>query len=444
MRTAVFFAITILLAGAGVCAQPGLALEVGTDRTIYRERIDNQIYVEARVRPPGPKEAAIPAVRNLALVLDRSGSMAGERIEALRAALGPALRGLAGGDFVSVVLFGSEVETLIEAQRCDELRDLDARIAQIEPAGGAALFDALNQAAAQLRRHATPTTINQILLITDGPPTKGPRDRDDFARLAEVFAGEAISIATIGLGEDCEEDTLAALARATGAKFRYVDQPANLAAALQAELTRLSGLVGIDATLTIQFDRAAEKIESACWPLGAVSGQSLTYRFPRLLAGQTVTVMGTARVDAFSTRFDLLDFATIQLRWTDPASGEARQLSRPAAVRFGGDAGVLRDSLDPVVSRTMGRLIVREALQNAIEHIDQGDFRRALRDLRTARTDVRDLNYDVDDPELTEVLARLDAYLAVVQPRGLNALDRKVLRAGLLNQFDPPVAAPKK
>jgi hypothetical protein len=133
----------------------------------------------------------------------------------------------------------------------------------------------------------------------------------------------------------------------------------------------------------------------------------------------------------------------IKLRWTDPASGETRELSRPAAVRFGGDSGALRESLDPVVSRAMGRLIVREALQNAIEHIDQGDFRRALRDLRSARSDVRDLNYDLDDPQLTDVVARIDAYLAIVQPRGLNALDRKVLRAGLLNQFDPPVAGPK-
>jgi hypothetical protein len=86
---------------------------------------------------------------------------------------------------------------------------------------------------------------------------------------------------------------------------------------------------------------------------------------------------------------------------------------------------------------------VSDGLQAAIEALDKGDARRALRELRRARSDALSLNFHAEDPEAQASIRRLEAYLAEVQGRGLNATDRKTLRSGLNNQFAIPVASPK-
>ncbi len=139
MRIVISLLLLPLLFGGAVLAQSdALRLEAASDRTIYNSSANTRAYVEAKILAPAQPGPDTGTVRNIALVLDRSGSMAGEPIQALRQAVSLALGTLAERDVVSIILFGSEVETVLSAQRRDELGDLDVLLAKIEPAGGAA------------------------------------------------------------------------------------------------------------------------------------------------------------------------------------------------------------------------------------------------------------------------------------------------------------------
>jgi Ca-activated chloride channel family protein len=363
--------------------------------------------------------------------------MAGEPIATLRRATAEALGALAESDIVSVVLFGSEVETLIEAQRRDQLKELDARIAQIETAGGAALYDGLNQAAAQLRRHATPATRNQLILVTDGPPTKGPRETEDFAKLADVFAREGIIVSTIGLGADFSEDMLAAMARSAHGRFRYAAEPGELRAALLAEVAPRPALAGTDAVLTIEFKRLARKLRFYTWRQPAIEATTLTWRFPHLFGDQPLTLLASAELDSYYARMELADFATVRLRWKG-ADGEPRESVKTMGVRFSRDGLDLRGALDAGVALTGASAIVREGLERAIEQLDRKDMNRAFRELRVARNNVRDLNFDLEDARIAEIIRQLDTYLATAERGTVAMLNRKDLRSGLRGLFDPP------
>jgi hypothetical protein len=63
-----------------------------------------------------------------------------------------------------------------------------------------------------------------------------------------------------------------------------------------------------------------------------------------------------------------------------------------------------------------------------------------VRELRRTRAQLLDINNTPQDADLAAMVARLDDYLAEVQSRGLSAVDRKILRSGLLNAFEMPVA----
>lgn len=435
-RTAAIFLAGLACGVATSQAESAVTLEAVTDHAYYRETSDSQVYVEARIGVPRPPGASA-APRNVVFVLDRSGSMAGEPIAALRAAAATAIEALAPGDFVAVVAFGSEVETPIEAQARERVTDVAARLAQIEPAGGAALFDALNQAAAQVRRHASPTTINQIVLVTDGPPTKGPREAGDFAKLAGVFADEGMQLSAIGLGPDFSEDMLAAMARAGQGHFRYVAQADGLAAALRAEIAPPATVVGYDAVLSIEFSRVGRKPRFHNWRPPAIDGQTLTWRIPRLVGDQPCAVLVSAELDAFQARFEIPAFATVRLRWKNPDGRAAPELTRRVALNFTRESADIRHTLDPGVARAGAAVSLREGLQRAIEEIDKGNPRRVLRVLRDARGEIRDLNFDLEDPQITELVRRFDVFLGGLQARPPGPGDRKVFRSGLLGEVEP-------
>ena len=432
-------------------ATPAITLEAETDHQFYRDGAGTEIYVLARLRTAAPAVAADAAgdradsaravpVRNVAFVLDRSGSMDGERMQALQAAVAAALDGLADRDVVSVVLFGSEVETLLEAQRCDQARDRLARLGPIEAAGGAALYDGLSQGAAQVRRFAGATTVDQIILVTDGAATKGPRERDDFVRLVETFVREGVHVSTIGLGDEFEEDLLAALARSGGGRFHFADVPGRLQDAILREVAPTQAIVATDAVVTIEYKPGFDEIRAHGARIASVDKSIVTWRLPQLTAGQELGLLASGELEPFRANGVQRDLIRVRLRWTDTATGESHELVQSLTVRFSPESRDLEDGYNIRVYRAAVASMIGEAMQDAIEQLDKGDFRRALRELRRVRGQARDANYTPEDPEIAAMIAQLDAYIAEAQARGMNLLDRKVLRSGLFNQFETPAA----
>ena len=129
----------LVLAVAPVLRGVDLRVQLDSERDFYPEGAVSEFFVAARIVPPAPlpATAAAPAPRNIALVLDASGSMSGEPVQALRTATLGTIDQLRDSDTLSILSYGSEVETLIEASRVDQARTLTDRVARLETAGGA-------------------------------------------------------------------------------------------------------------------------------------------------------------------------------------------------------------------------------------------------------------------------------------------------------------------
>ncbi len=439
-----FFAIRLVAAAS-------IELEAEAAQRFYREGADNEIFVEARistathsepgVTPAAPAGTSTPSVplRNIVFVLDRSGSMDGDRINALREAVAGALGTLGERDIVSIVLFGSEVETVLEAQRVEQARAALAALSPFEAVGGAALYEGLSQGAAQGRRFADAGSINQLILVTDGPSTKGPREREDFVRLVESFVRDGLTVSTIGLGDEFEEDVLAEIARAGSGRFRFATSPEELDEMVRAEVAPARAIVARDAILTIEFRPVCDRVAAYGAPAARVHRNTVTARYPRLLEGQSLSVVASGELSAFATIGIQRDLVRARLRWTDPVSGEPRELSQGITIRFSLDSRDVVETFNLRVYQAAAAALATEGLQDAIEKLDSGDPRRAVRELRRARAQLLDINNVPRDPQIATMAAQFDAYLAEVQVRGMSAVDRKILRSGLFNRFEMPV-----
>src|SRR5258706_4714233 len=111
---------------------------------------------------------------NIAVVLDRSGSMAGAKIERARQAAMMLVDQLAAGDIFSLVAFDLTAEVIIPAQVIEDKESIKSRIARIQPRSSTAIYAGVEAGAKELRKYFASKKINRVLLLSDGLANVGP------------------------------------------------------------------------------------------------------------------------------------------------------------------------------------------------------------------------------------------------------------------------------
>lgn len=201
-----------------------------TLRTMLSKRaiapIDEEqvLYMLAEIAaPPGTaidtdqQEAGL----NLTLVLDHSRSMQDDhRMDRVKVAAQRIIDDLSPNDYISVVCFNDRASVIIPATRASEKARLRSQIGMINPRGSTEIYQGLLAGVQQNRTYLAPELINHVVLLTDGR-TYG--DEESCFQLARNVRDEGITISTMGLGHDWNDEFLDELASLTGGTVTYID-----------------------------------------------------------------------------------------------------------------------------------------------------------------------------------------------------------------------------
>lgn len=219
---------------------------------------DNDVHLMLELTPPLPAEGSArprPPLR-LALVLDRSGSMAGERLDVVKQAAAFLVGRLSGEDQVAVVDYDSEA-TL----RCPLMSAADefvtASIASIETGGMTNLSAGWLKGREQL---APADGMRRVLLLTDGLANQGITDPTMLADVVRGAAADGIGTTSIGVGDGFNEDLLGALAQAAGGNYHWIDSLDSAAPVFAEEFEDLVALVAQNVSVEIRPHEAVEII----------------------------------------------------------------------------------------------------------------------------------------------------------------------------------------
>ncbi len=185
---------------------------------------------------------------NVGFVLDRSGSMKGDKIRCVRDATQLALSLMGPQDTVSVVTFDHRREVLIPAQSVQNVADLQRQIARIKDGGGTKIAPALESALQEVRKQAA-SAISRLILLTDGQ-TEGERD---CLSLADMIGQIGIPLTALGVGDDWNEDLLIDMANRTGGVAEYFRNPHDIAAFFQGAVQQAQSAVVQNAELTLRL-----------------------------------------------------------------------------------------------------------------------------------------------------------------------------------------------
>ena len=209
---------------------------------------EQMLYVLAGVRPTESfTEKRLPL--NLVLVVDRSTSMKGERLEYVKAAAHQILDELEDDDALGVVTFSDRPEIVVPTQRLEDRPRVHARISSIWTSGGTEIFQGLESGLDQARKFHKRNSISHVILLTDGH-TYG--DEEKCVALGRQAGLAQIGISALGIGEDWNDTFLEQLARQGGGTCSYISHPRQIRAILQRLVRSLTNIVARDLQISVR------------------------------------------------------------------------------------------------------------------------------------------------------------------------------------------------
>lgn len=396
-----------------------MTLTAQTDRTLVRAGSESVRYAMVTfTAPPAARAASRPPV-NIALVLDRSGSMAGRKIQLARSALVQSLRMLSVTDRFSVVCYDNEIDVLVPSTLASQeaIANAITQVERLQPRGNTNLSGGWLKGCEQVAASLYPGQIARCILLSDGLANAGITDAGELARHAAALRERGIATSCLGVGDDYDDRLMQGLAVSGRGNFYHVEAAEQIADLLTSELGETLEVVARDVAIRIRPTAgmsvmSLSRFQLSLGPAGtALRLGDLTARqevsvvlglkFPRGRAGDHASVVfGVADAD------EALRMPDTDIVWTfaDHAANDAQPRNR-------------------VVDRAVARLYAAIAADEAIALNRAGRFKEAAS--RIEKTARRIEQYAGSDAELREVVAELrmkvQSYEAPMPMRQLKA-----------------------
>jgi Ca-activated chloride channel family protein len=343
----------------------------------------NGATVDVLVRLTGTGE--VPKTRapvDLAIVLDRSGSMRGEKIVAVKAAALTLLKRLEPTDRVTVISYSDEVT--VDAQGApagDSGKALRDAVLRVSAGGSTALGPAMITALDGLEKgDRGEQRMAHVMLLSDGMANRGEQDPIILGRRAAMGFGNGVSVSTLGVGIDYNEDLMTRLADQGGGRYHFIKDEGAIAGVLQDEMNGLVATVARGVELNIK----GAKVERVFgYPVVREDGRTRV-RIGALGAGQVREVVVRLSVPAGAE--GPADLGHLTVRYSDVSKGRATPSSADLALTVGRTQDAARSLASEVseVAVRVSEVEAAEQLEAVARATDKGDFVQADQHLQVA------------------------------------------------------------
>ena len=343
-------------------------------------------------------EERVPA--NIAIVLDKSGSMQGEKIQQAREAAIMAIQRLNNQDIVSVVSYDSRVQVVVPATRVSDKHRIARAIRNIHANGNTALFAGVSKGAQELRKFLDLNKVNRVILLSDGLANVGPSTPNELGQLGLSLAKEGMSVTTIGLGLGYNEDLMTQLAGYSDGNHAFVENAEDLASIFQYEFGDVLSVVAQGVNIEIRCKNGVRPLRI----LGReaeIRGDRITTRLNQLYSEQEKFIILEVEVPAQSETSNL-EVADVGVSYTNLYSKQAQSLRNTVLASFSQSKKQVQEAVNVKTYEAAAEQVANEESRRAIELRDKGDIEAAKSVLKQNAIYLDNLGQSLASPKLLE------------------------------------------
>jgi Ca-activated chloride channel homolog len=312
---------------------------------------------------------------NVAIVIDKSGSMGGDRIERAKEAAIMAVNTLQANDIVSVVAFDNTVEVVTPATKVSDKERIARAIRGIHVAGGTGLFAGVSKGAAEVRKFLDKNRVNRVILLSDGQANIGPSSPAELGQLGATLARQGMSVTTIGLGRDYNEDLMTQLASYSDGNHMFVDNSRDLARIFQREFGDVGSVVAQEVDVTIRLKPGIRPIRILGRD-GEITDGVVRLRMSQLYSQQEKYVVLEVEVPARKAG-QTMDLADVDVSYLSMQSKSTERMNRTVNVSFSDSEQAVASATDKKTMISAVQQVANEKSKDALRLRDEGKIEQA-------------------------------------------------------------------
>lgn len=343
---------------------------------------------------------------NLALVIDKSGSMAeDDKMSRVKQSLRVFVGKLRPEDIVSIVVFDTEAEVLFPAARIGDGYELRRAIDCIEPSGSTNLHGGLmlgyREALKNFRKDAT----NRVILLTDGIANVGTVEPNRIAAESSEFNGQGLDLSTIGVGINLNNDLLRTLARSGRGLYHFVSDYQDIEKVFVSEVQSLISQVAKRVELSVDYDPNLQ-VEKIYGYAPRLRANGFSIALDDMNNGLTQVVMLR-----FRARNPLKSSSSVKVRLSYFDVQRKKQVEEIQEARLAPGENKFSGLLaDPEVKKNFTIAELAQSLFEMREAAQRGNYRQAENFLNASVTETYRRFPNMEDKDIQFILNIVEGY----------------------------------
>ena len=375
------FTLSLITAALSLMAVASVSA-TATEITLRTELGQNAYYTEKgtkahlRIDLEGLRQQDTErAPINIAIVIDKSGSMNGNKLEQAKEAAIMAIERLDEEDYVSVITYSDEVNVLIPARRAGDHSAFRRKIRAIRTNGRTALYAGTKRGIHELETYLDEHRVNRVILLSDGLANVGPSKPSDLERLGQQAAEKGISVTTIGLGLGFNEDLMTKLAYASDGNHAFVRYERDLVDVFNKEFGTVLSVIAQDVIIIIECADGFRPLK-VMGRNAKIDGQKVQLKLNQLYAAQEKYLLLEIELDKTATE-GTAPLANVKVDYRSMGHKQRVQLESAAKATFTASKQKADKSINKKVMSSVVQYVATERNEKAVALRDKGKIKEA-------------------------------------------------------------------
>ena len=386
----------------------GIAWQVRAEQPVYLKGSDGAIYLYMNLKSGPAKNQKERVPLNISVVLDRSGSMEGEKMVYAKKAATFLIDQLNNNDILSIVNYDDVIEVSSPSKPVTNKELLKKAIQQLESRSSTNLTGGMLEGYQQVKSTKKSGYVNRVLLMTDGLANVGITEPSEINRLVNVrYLEEGIALSTFGIGADYNEDLLTSIAEAGRGNYYFIGQADKIPDIFAKELKGLLSVIAQNAIYTLDLPEGftCEKVYG--YPFEVKNGK-VTVRFNDIYANDEKAILIKLKPgNAVQSNLTL----NSQLSYTNAEDFKQQNEKQSIVITVSSDKEKVKVAQDKLVVEMIAMFEATEKMDDILKDVDNRKYEDAKSKGSSMLLKLDEVIRETPSPKLEKQKKELEEYV---------------------------------